>query len=733
MKHFKSFGLLVVLALLSYLHAGNWSFFPKDANYGEQKGDDLRIVIPPGGEKNCGFGQFQVPAGIPAGVPVKIGFWSRTDNVTGVPGKKMRLGFSGSLTAESGKTLYPGLYAQRSKDWRWNERTFTFDEKVVSYKYLYMMAFDLSGTVEYEDVYFGPWTAVEIAESERPFVAAPEKQGELWQNGAAFGSFRVLGSQQVAKNPTETFLAADRENLYINIRAYSDILDPVLQQLDRFRATVTEENGPVHRDDAIEIFIESPEGDYIHLACNALGTKYIGRQSGKVPAGDWRVVALRTDKYWQAEIVIPWKKLGYSAKPDKKLRFNIARHDSANAEFSSWSLVKSGFHEFENFGSLGFCGRTAQLREIEPLPTVISPGVNAFQYKLSAANEAEVRLDMQVFDKTTGSMEVERVKLAAGQEQPVKLTASFGTGDRYRARVRLLDKDGNLLYRGPLVTMESKALIKATHDLKLPGGEVRLSLNGKEVNTPEFFLGRGENTVSIRAKGNGTLSGKINLRSDDAVQNESIAISEQVSGEKEIIRKIYIGQSQIAYLDVSDGLYVEKGGVQHVPFAIANPAGKIVDILMPAGVEVLSFALKDSYKDVKLLQKAARGEHTWYQVQLSVPESVKSYVLGFTVEMTGDVPAPFYYRANGNGDYEVWNKMDWKILPPLNAPSPKKLWIEMGHTFGVGVYGENEVEGLLKSMKSAGINTYWERVACYNSSLWVDAVRKLGLRLVVRS
>lgn len=720
---------VMVLIMLFDIQAQNWSYYPSRTDFGKRQRSTFLLSIPPGRESLCGFARNIVNCDVPAGVPFKAGYWSRSKNLAPAPGKNMRIGMTATLVGESGKKYYMGLSPVRSESWRWTQQINTFPEGVRQVSQLYLMAYNLSGSIEYDEVFFAPWTEKEALADAAPFLRIPVGDhaggfpGEARET-ALISGFRKLKDHSPASNATELFLTADRENLYIMVNACSELLKPELQQLDRFKAAITEENGPVFNDDSVEIFIESPDGGYFHIACNALGTKYFGRNSGEAPAGDWQVEAGRHNGFWRAEIRIPWRKLGYPAMPERNLRFNAGRNDCMYSEYSSWSLLKTGFHDFERFGTVSLGGKTAQIVPEEPLPLQLAPGRSSFGYRIRGGMAAGLKLDQQIFAGNGGWRLVEEVSASPDRDRAVRLEADFPEAGKYQVRYRLLDHAGNILYRSPLLEVTSRPALKAVSELRLPGGSVELSVNGRKVETDEISLGRGENVITIKAEGNGELQGGIRINGNHKIQSEMFRITGTVNGTAEMVRKIRIGQTSVGSLDLSTGLHLEKGGAQHFPLIIAAPQKRHVELLLPSEVKL-------SASQAGILEDEPRGPYHFYRFTVDRPAGTTAYTLGMVLHLPEDAPdrlPPLYFRTNGADTMEVWNPVEWKILPALNAGSPRSIRLEIGHSFSVGAYGEAEAALLLRSMKQAGINTYWERTACYGTSLWLDAARRNLLR-----
>ena len=179
-------------------------------------------------------------------------------------------------------------------------------------------------------------------------------------------------------------------------------------------------------------------------------------------------------------------------------------------------------------------------------------------------------------------------------------------------------------------------------------------------------------------------------------------------------------------------LFVEKGGTQPLAFLVRDPAGKTLEILAPSSVRVLSFSPDGNGKISRLLEKIPQGKETLYRIAFRTIRKAEGEILNFTVlvpENAGDNLPPLRYRAIGENRHEAWNIVQWHLLPQLKTSAPEKIRIEAAYTFNAGSYCAEEAGAILRTMKNAGINTFWERIACYGNPVWVEAARKNNMHL----
>ncbi|MFP3903869.1 MAG: carbohydrate-binding family 9-like protein, partial [Armatimonadota bacterium] len=183
--------------------------------------------------------------------------------------------------------------------------------------------------------------------------------------------FTLVSSNALAAEQTKAYLCWDAEKLYVGVWCHETILDPVLNQLDRFQATKRTRDANVWADDAIELFIapgESRSG-YYHIVVNALGTIYdsVGMDQPEAINADIAAEGNIGDTEWTVELALPLDDFaaeGVAAGDEWYL--NICRAQQAADESSSWSPVGSkGFHSPERFGTLRFVESVSPVQDVQ--------------------------------------------------------------------------------------------------------------------------------------------------------------------------------------------------------------------------------------------------------------------------------------------------------------------------------------------------------------------------------
>jgi hypothetical protein len=198
-----------------------------------------------------------------------------------------------------------------------------------------------------------------------------------WQRAPSVGDFSFLWVRDGAREQTVAKLLWDDKNLYVAWRAKDKHIS----------ASVTQRNGPVSRDDCVEIFIApNPEKvkNYYNFEINAIGTLLSQARTDWRPGELWwepEGMRYRTsfhgmqrkdgspdDAEWIVEAAIPLKNFARDAahtppKDGDRWRLNLQRlGGKTDAQYSAWSPLpgeRPNFHQPEAFGWVRFVNRSA--------------------------------------------------------------------------------------------------------------------------------------------------------------------------------------------------------------------------------------------------------------------------------------------------------------------------------------------------------------------------------------
>jgi Carbohydrate family 9 binding domain-like/Glycoside hydrolase 123, catalytic domain len=189
---------------------------------------------------------------------------------------------------------------------------------------------------------------------------APKMDGKLddpiWKKARVMGSFRALRGSKAARIQTEARVIAGPKALYVGIRCSEPAMD-------KLKATVMKDGGPVFRDDCVEIFFGSERPDIMlrQFVINSKGVRYMGWGNQPIQPknyADWQAAAALGEREWTVEVMLPYDKvLGWKGRPASGhgIAFNVARERAADqVELSSWASVDGNFHSVARYGELVF-------------------------------------------------------------------------------------------------------------------------------------------------------------------------------------------------------------------------------------------------------------------------------------------------------------------------------------------------------------------------------------------
>lgn len=189
------------------------------------------------------------------------------------------------------------------------------------------------------------------------FEPPPAVDGSLtdpvWKKGPWLSGFLVTDpAGRPAKEKTHFKVGIDDQYLYVGALLEGPKGTEVIRQ-------VTERDGPVWRDDAIELTLHPvPAMDqYVHVVVNAAGVVYdaLRVQGGNLADAtvDLSVQAATriSDGSWSVELAIPLAELGLTREASRNWTINVARSSRAGgkAEVSSYARMTGDLHKPHQF------------------------------------------------------------------------------------------------------------------------------------------------------------------------------------------------------------------------------------------------------------------------------------------------------------------------------------------------------------------------------------------------
>lgn len=185
--------------------------------------------------------------------------------------------------------------------------------------------------------------------------AAPTIDGtadeSAWDKADPLSSFVTSGGGSDVRAATNARIGRHDGTLYLVVTCREP------SGLGRLRTAAEQRDGPVYRDDCIELFIDADHDreTYHQLVANAAGTRFDMRSAeGASWNGAWRVAARRDadEKTWTLEFAVPFDTLGVKATAGLRMGLNLVRFRPPR-ERTMWSPVFSTTnHVPVRFGTL---------------------------------------------------------------------------------------------------------------------------------------------------------------------------------------------------------------------------------------------------------------------------------------------------------------------------------------------------------------------------------------------
>lgn len=172
------------------------------------------------------------------------------------------------------------------------------------------------------------------------------------QAGAVSSSLTKIGGLDHPRYPTQVFVSATLDGLYIGFIAQEPDMDTLV-------TSITQENGAVFNDDSVQVLItpslDTAADAYYHFAVNPAGTRYSNHLITGDVVQDWQSAVSKAGDKWEAEFFIPLTSI---KAPDELplWRANFARvrpaRGSEQAETSAWVNPGISLHNYKKFGYL---------------------------------------------------------------------------------------------------------------------------------------------------------------------------------------------------------------------------------------------------------------------------------------------------------------------------------------------------------------------------------------------
>lgn len=268
---------------------------------------------------------------------------------------------------------------------------------------------------------------------------APVLDGKLddaaWQQAPLVSGFTLFGTDKLADVQTSFRVVWDEGHLYLGV--HSD--EPETDKLNPVRYAHDEH--AVFSNETIEFFIDPnhTHSVYYQLAFNVAGSLYDGVGEATAWNSGAEVKTYVGDRFWSAEIAVPWGPLKAKPEPGKVVGFNVNRDRNIGEKtWATWARVQGGFHDPERFAHLVLSGTPETIGRLSqefrkggrtgPVTVFSAEGFAQSSYaKLAEAAFVEV-------EKVLAALDDER-----RQEKDSAAAAEIGRRiDQYRAQLGVL-------------------------------------------------------------------------------------------------------------------------------------------------------------------------------------------------------------------------------------------------------------------------------------------------------
>ena len=195
----------------------------------------------------------------------------------------------------------------------------------------------------------------------RPPVVDGQLDEPFWGKARNGVLFLTNKAAEDAKVRTEALLAHDADNLYVAVECREPLLDRVIEK-------VTQRDGTVWQDNAVELFFDprnSKEDFYLFIVSSA-GVLFDGRKEGGDFDAGWNVdpetgiefAVGKGEESWVLEMRLPFRTIGMEPPPTgARIRFNITRDrvvEGEGGETTALSPTFGGFHMPQRFTEMVF-------------------------------------------------------------------------------------------------------------------------------------------------------------------------------------------------------------------------------------------------------------------------------------------------------------------------------------------------------------------------------------------
>ena len=556
----------------------------------------------------------------------------------------------------------------------------------------------------------------------------PSMDGQLddhcWKDIFLYTDFRLMNGKVPAEQ-TEFMTCHDEQYLYIAVKAYASVLNPVNNLVTEFRDSVTTRDGDVCSDDCIEFFFAHDGMDgYYHIIANLHTTfeRHVTALGGdttwnpELKLGTSKSFAKshhNKDAYYVIELALPLASIGLEYPAVGQLRFNVGREEKMNRENSNWPQISS-FHDYKNYPTL-VLGKMMLGGVIHEELEKVSPDGQILSYHITSIPDSSLKIFTECMVSQTKVLvsEMDVLKGAnklAIQSGPANFIYTSGLYDGetilYRSRVRSYGMG------------VSSGSIKLYADSKQP---LELTVNGQAVSRSgsnpvyELSLVDGINRVEVTA--NGPVELKLPWEKQTGVWNTVDEVSVTNQNGKWVSDSYPVTLSRIILNNHSRFFpHISSDDPLQISLGVPQPFSLLVNGVEKQDMSNYKFNL-ELPTVLEFVGASGRGKRitgrtscAWKRVdtftrdqidynrylitydgnnrkipgQLDYVSSEKQHIIKNTIALVirpkaglaepGKIYHCGYYAEANHGEVvEVKKSFPVKVLPPLSGQGPKKL------------------------------------------------------------
>jgi len=280
--------------------------------------------------------------------------------------------------------------------------------------------------------------------SKAPNIDGLLEPGE-WASAGAMSRFISLSGRSEPSAQTEMWVGYDAHSLYIGAILH----DPEPAEI---KAEATERDGPVYRDDCLELFFDpTNQGEkYIHFIINSLGTRYDALSHDEAIDYRWEVQVAMLESGWSVEMALPFEG-DIPPSPASVWGFVAARNVPHLGEKSCSSRLLKSFHEAENFGRIIFAQTPAVMKLASLGDGTLGDNTAAVAVTNLASEAITAKVNWRVMAPTKhgNAYGAEKISVEPGKTDMVQVPYKISQDGLNTVQFSLTDAQGATVSRTP--------------------------------------------------------------------------------------------------------------------------------------------------------------------------------------------------------------------------------------------------------------------------------------------